>query len=712
MFIKDISKPVKRIDVDGKICGTTEYLADIDFKDALYAKTLRSEKARAKLLSIELPEMPEGYFIVDKDDVPGRNKVRIIFYDQPFFAEDTVNYIGEPILLVVGPDKEKVEEITSNIKVNYEELPGIFTMEDAEKCTETIYGKDNCFVDYKYAKGDIESIRDKAAHVFERNYKTGYQEHIYLEPQGMVGCYENGRVKIIGSMQCPYYVKDAVVEALGVEYDRVQIVQSNTGGGFGGKEEYPSILGGQVAAAALKTKKTVKLIFDRDEDIQCTTKRHPSDITLKTYVDSDYKIIGVEADVKLDGGAYSGISNIVLQRAIFAAVGAYNVENVKVRGRAFATNNIVTGAYRGFGAPQSFLALELNMEYIAEKLNINVLDFKKKNLIKKGDLSSTGGLFREDILLPDIIDTIENMSDYSNKRKAYKNTLRGIGMSVFFHGGGFTGDGERDIIKAKVKLKKYTNNKVEILISNVEMGQGVSTSLRKIAAHTLEIPLEDIIFVNPDTDRVPNSGPTVASRTTMVVGKIIENAARDMKENWKPNEEMEVMKRYVHPTGFKWDAENFIGDAYNTYSWGANVVEVEFDPVTYEVDVKGVWTVYDIGRAIDERIIEGQIEGGVAQGLGYASMEVMRSKEGRLVQRTNTDYVIPTAMDFPKIHSKLVNSPYNNGPSGAKSAGELTLIGAPSAYAVAVQNAIGKPINEIPVTPELLMEVMSNEEKN
>ncbi|WP_010236991.1 xanthine dehydrogenase family protein molybdopterin-binding subunit [Clostridium arbusti] len=712
MFIKDISKPVKRIDVDGKICGTTEYLADIDFKDALYAKTLRSEKARAKLLSIELPEMPEGYFIVDKDDVPGRNKVRIIFYDQPFFAEDTVNYIGEPILLVVGPDKENVEEITSNIKVNYEELPGIFTMEDAEKCTETIYGKDNCFVDYKYAKGDIESIRDKAAHVFERNYKTGYQEHIYLEPQGMVGCYENGRVKIIGSMQCPYYVKDAVVEALGVEYDRVQIVQSNTGGGFGGKEEYPSILGGQVAAAALKTKKTVKLIFDRDEDIQCTTKRHPSDITLKTYVDSDYKIIGVEADVKLDGGAYSGISNIVLQRAIFAAVGAYNIENVKVRGRAFATNNIVTGAYRGFGAPQSFLALELNMEYIAEKLNINVLDFKKKNLIKKGDLSSTGGLFREDILLPDIIDTIENMSDYSNKRKAYKNTLRGIGMSIFFHGGGFTGDGERDIIKAKVKLKKYTNNKVEILISNVEMGQGVSTSLRKIAAHTLEIPLEDIIFVNPDTDRVPNSGPTVASRTTMVVGKIIENAARDMKENWKPNEEMEVMKRYVHPTGFKWDAENFIGDAYNTYSWGANVVEVEFDPVTYEVDVKGVWTVYDIGRAIDERIIEGQIEGGVAQGLGYASMEVMRSKEGRLVQRTNTDYVIPTAMDFPKIHSKLVNSPYNNGPSGAKSAGELTLIGAPSAYAVAVQNAIGKPINEIPVTPELLMEVMSNEEKN
>lgn len=712
MFIKNISKPVKRIDVDGKICGTTKYLADMEFKGALYAKTLRSEKARAKVLSIDLPEMPEGYFIVDKDDIPGRNKVRMIFYDQPFFAEDTVNYIGEPILLVVGSEKEKVEELTSKIKVSYEELPGVFTIADAEKCTETIYGKDNCFVDYKYGKGDIESIKDRAAHVFKRNYKTGYQEHVYLEPQGMVGSYEDGRVKIVGSMQCPYYIKDAVVEALGVEYDKVQIIQSNTGGGFGGKEEYPSLIAGQVAAAALKTEKTVKLIFDRDEDIQCTTKRHPSDITLKTYLDKDYNIIGVEADVKLDAGAYAGISNIVLQRTIFAVIGAYNVKNVKVRGRAFATNNVVTGAYRGFGGPQAFLAAELNMEYIAEKLNIDVLNFKRKNLLKKGDFSSTGGTFREDILLPEIINTVDNMSDYSNKRKAYKNTLKGIGMSVFFHGGGFTGNGERDIIKAKVKLKKYADNKVEIFVANVEMGQGASTTLKKIAAYILEIPFEDIIFTNPDTDRVPDSGPTVASRTTMIVGKIIENAARDMKANWKQDEEMEVVKRYEHPKGFKWDAEKFIGDAYNTYSWGANVVEVEVNPVTYEVDVKGIWTAFDVGKAIDERIVEGQIEGGVAQGLGYASMEVMKSKEGRLIQRTNTDYVVPTAKDFPKIHSKLVNCPYENGPSGAKSVGELTTIGSGAAYAIAVQNAIGKPLNEIPITPELLMEVIENGSEN
>lgn len=711
MLIDEISKPVKRIDVEDKIKGKTEYLADMHFEDALYAKTLRSTKARAEILSIDIPRLPEGYYIVDKNDVPARNGVKIINYEMPFFAEDTVNYIGEPLLLLVGPDKETVEELITEIKVNYKELKGVFSIDESEALNELIYGKDNCFIEYNYGKGDLDKIEKEAAYVFEKEYTTGYQEHIYLETQGMVGTYENGRVKVIGSMQCPYYVKDAVVDALGFDYDDVQIVQSNTGGGFGGKEEYPSLIGGQVAIAALKIKKPVKLIFDRDEDIQCTTKRHPSQIILKTFLDKNHKIIGVDADVKLDGGAYMGISNIVLQRSIFAAIGVYDVENIKVRGRAFATNNIVTGAYRGFGAPQSFFATEMHMEYMAKELGINSLEFKKKNLLKKGDLSSTGGVFREDIVLPKIIETIEEMSSYSEKYKLYKKSdkYKGVGMSLFFHGGGFTGNGERDIIKAKVKLKKYKDDKVEILISNVEMGQGVTTGLRKIVAHALEIPLEDIIYANPDTDRVPNSGPTVASRTTMIIGKLLQNAAIKMKEEWKSGEEIEILEKYKHPEGFNWDAEALVGDAYNTYSWGANVVEVEVNPITYEVDIKGVWAVFDIGKAIDSKIIEGQIEGGVAQGLGYAGMEVMNSKEGRLIQRTNTDYVIPTAKDLPKIHNKLVNTPYDYGPFGAKSAGELTLIGAASAYAIAVQNAIGKTVSQIPVTPELIMEVIKND---
>lgn len=710
--MSNISKSVKRVDASEKIRGEAKYLNDIDFGDILYAKTLRSTKARAKILSIALPEISKGYYIVDKKDIP-KNRVKMMIYDQPFFAEEVVNYIGEPILLVVGPDRVVIEDILNNIKVIYEDMEAIFTIEQAEEGKiSPIFKDDNCFAKYHYEKGKVESIKEKAAYVFDGEYETGYQEHIYLETQGAVAAYENGKVTIWGSIQCPYYVKDAVVEAFDLEKDKVQIIQTTTGGAFGGKEEYPSLLGGQIAAAAIKTGKKVKLIFDRDEDIQCTTKRHPSKIYIKTYLDEDYKILGMECEVKLDGGAYAGISNIVLQRAIFAVVGVYNVDNIIVNGKVLATNNIVTGAFRGFGAPQSFYAVESHMDQIAERLGICPVELKKRNLIKQGDYSSTGGLFREHIPLLEIIDKIEEMSAYSKKYKNYNNSnsFKGIGLSVFFHGGGFTGTGEKDVIKTKVKMKKHKDNKVEILISNVEMGQGVRTTMKKIVSETLNIPLEEIIYDNPDTDLVPNSGPTVASRTILIVGKLIEEASKEIKSRWNESEEFEVYKEYEHPEGFFFDGVKLKGDAYNTYSFGANVVEVEVNPVTYEVEVKGVWTVFDVGNAIDEKIIEGQIEGGVVQGLGYGSIEVMNSREGKLLQKTNTDYVIPTSMEYPKINIALVNSPYAGGPFGAKSAGELTLVGAGTAYALAVQNALKRPISKLPVTPEYVMEVMDKYE--
>lgn len=702
----NISDSVIRLDAEEKISGKARYLSDIEYEDVLYAKTLRSERARAKILSIDLPDIPEGYFIVGKDDVPGKNVVKIMFDDWPIFAENEVNYIGEGILLVVGPDKKVIMDIMSKINVKYEDIPGVFTIDDASQ-------KDDKFIEYKYSKGDMKTASKNAAYVFENEYTTGYQEHVYMEPQGIVGIYNNGKITIDGSMQCPYYVKDAVVQAMELDYDRVQIRQTTTGGGFGGKEDYPSLLGCQIAVAAYKVKKPVKLVFERNEDIMSTTKRHPSKVRLKSYVDKAYKIIGMDANVRLDGGAYSGLSNIVLQRALFAVCGVYDVANVKAKGTALKTNKVVCGAYRGFGAPQSLFAVELFMEYMANKLNIDPLKFRRMNYVKKGKKSPTGGTFKEDILLDKITDKVQEMSDYKRKYKDYmsENKLKGIGMSVFFHGGGFTGNGERDIIKTRLKMKKNKDNTVEILVSNVEMGQGLATTFRKIASKTIGIPIERIIYNNPDTDKVPNSGPTVASRSILIVGKLIQEASQKIKDQWSAKDEFEVITRYRHPEEVVWDADKFIGDAYNTYAWGANVVEVEVDPLTYEVAIKGIWTVYDVGNAIDDNIVRGQIDGGVTQGLGYASMEVLKSKQGKLGQATFTDYIVPTAMDFPRIHRELVNVPYYNGPFGAKSVGELTFDGAAPAYAIAVENAIGKPLNEIPITPETIMEVMNNEDK-
>lgn len=712
-MIKDISTPVKREDVSEKLEGKACYVGDMRLEGMLYAKTLRSTEARAKIKSVSYPEMPEGYYVVDRNDVPGRNRVKMLIYDQPFFAEDIVNYIGEPIALIVGKDKAVINQLIEKTRVEYESLQPILSLEDADKGIEPIYGEDNTFAKYTVKKGDLDEAKAKAKYICEDIYETGYQEQFYIEPQGVIAEYKDQKVTIYGSMQCPYYVKNAVVECLGFEPERVRIVQATTGGAFGGKEDYPSLISGQAACAAVKTKKPVCLVLERDEDIEATTKRHPSRIKLTSYVDESYKLMGLEADIVLDAGAYAGLSGVVLQRAMFAAAGVYNVENLVIKGRAAATNKAVSGAFRGFGAPQAFFAIEMHMEHTAKTLGIDSVEFKLLNALKQGDKSSTGGVFRDRILLPEMVKRVKEMSGYDEKKKnkktAERERLKGIGLSMFFHGCGFTGNGERDHIKGKVKLVKDAEGNVELLLSNVEMGQGAHTTMRKIAASALGISLDKVIFKNPDTDRVPDSGPTVASRTTVIVGKLVYDAAMELKAKWQQGKPQEAEAVYVYPEGYRWDNDNLEGDAYTSYSWGVNAVEVEVDPITYESEIKGVWAVFDIGKSIDDRIVRGQIEGGIVQGLGFAGMEVLENLQGRFQQRSSRDYIIPTAVDIPKIESELMCEPYSGGPFGAKGVGELTLIGSPIAYALAVEDALNVRINSLPIKPEFLMEVAEDD---
>ncbi len=709
-----IGKPINRIDVPDKIAGKVKYIADYKFDGMLYAKTLRSTEVRAKIKNIKYPKLPKGYYIIDKDDVPEKNRVKVFLDDQPFFAEDAVNYYGEPIALVVGPDKNEILNILNKTVVEYEKIETINDMDEALEKKLPIYGDDNIFAEYCYSKGDINKCSFESNLIIEGEYRTGYQEQLYLEPQGAIGMYKDGKITIYGSMQCPYYVKGAVVDCLGVNEDKVQIIQTTTGGAFGGKEDFPSLLAGQIACAAMKTNKPVQIVLDRDEDVEYTPKRHPSRIKLKSYINKDYKIIGMEADIRLDAGAYSGLSPVVLQRAMFSITGAYNIQNVMVKGMTVATNNVVSGGFRGFGGPQAQFALEMHMEHIANKLGIESVELKKKNFLKQGDMSSTGGIFRDKIILHEMLERAMDISLYKEKRKKFKEEktrgkLKGIGLSVFFHGNGFTGSEERDSIKSKVKLIKNKGETVEILVSSVEMGQGARTTLRKIVSCAASIPIEKVVYKNPDTNRVPDSGPTVASRTVMIVGKLLKEAAEELKDKWNESDYFEIEKNYKYPEGFKWDKEHFKGDAYTSYSWGVNVVEVELDSITYEPSIKGVWAVFDIGKAIDERIVKGQIDGGILQGLGYAGIEVMESSNGRIMQRTITDYTIPTSNDAPKIVSELMNVPCEYGPYGAKGIGEITHVGSPVAYALAVENAIGNHVFELPVRPEDLMEVNCNE---
>ncbi|OQX28728.1 MAG: aldehyde oxidase [Spirochaeta sp. LUC14_002_19_P3] len=706
-----ISTSIPRVDGMEKSTGEAMYIADFPRKDFLTARFYRSPFSRGRIRNIHLPELPEGYFTTDYRDIPYQNHIALIKNDWPAFAEEEIRYRGQIILVLAGPDAAVVDNLLSQIKIDYEEAETALTVDEALVLKGgAIHGSDNIYADLSLNKGDADAAFASAAHIVEGEYETGFQEQLYMEPQGLCAWLEDdgGKVVLHGSLQCPYYVKHALEEALGEAF-QVRVIQAATGGGFGGKEDYPEIMGVPLAVAALKGGKPLRMIFDRTEDMAFTSKRHPSRTRIRTAHGADGTLTGMEFDIIINGGAYESYSLIVLQRAIFTSNGVYSIPNVRVRGRAIATNTVPSGAFRGFGAPQAIFALEKHIEKAARELNLEPLSLKQRHFLRKGDQTITGGTIREEVILDRLIKRAEELSGYSEKRARYVNVpWRGIAMSLFNHGCGFTGDGEQTIIKGRVKLRKDARNRVELLVANIDMGQGTTTTLRKVVGAVLGIPAEEIIYQNPDTDRVPDSGPTVASRTMMVVGYLLQEAALKLKAIWKNGEEQETEARYTLPPGIKWDQQTLTGDAYGAFGWGVNVIEVSVDPVSWEVHVEGAWGVYDVGVPIDNRVVEGQIQGGMSQALGYAYLEKLETDEkGMFRQRTMADYIVPTALDFPRTAAATENNPYKYGPFGAKGMGEMVHDGGHAAFASAVEQAVGRDCLRIPLTPERLMEIMS-----
>ncbi len=694
--MKDISISIPKADNPEKLSGKALYVSDIEMPGLYYAKTLRSTHPEAKIQVIK-PELPEDYYIIDYHDLPQKNVVKMIFDDWKIFADDEVNYIGEPILLVIGKDKVIIDHILKEIKVIYEDLTPVF--DNQLKVIHKAFHKGNPNHAFKHAD-----------QIIKETFHTGYQEQAYIEPQGFLVYQENGSIILIGSMQCPYYVKNAVVEALGCDQNHIRVIQPAVGGAFGGKEEFPSMMACQLAVAVDHLHIPIKMIYEREEDMLVTTKRHPSTITIEAAI-KDNKITALKSYVEINGGAYKGLSGVVLSRAMIAATSAYTIDHLDLSGDVYITHTVPTGAFRGFGAPQMIFAVEMMVEHVAKKLKQDRLQFRISHLAKQGDLTTTSGLYRDPIILPEMIKKGLEVSNFIEKQKDYdkKDNFKGIGMSFFLHGCGFTGSGEAEHIHAKVRLVKDEEDIVYIYVAAVDMGQGIFTTLRKIVAHVLDVSIQQVIYAAPDTKDVPDSGPTVASRTTMIVGGLLARAAKKMKETWKKGEHMEVFESYVQPEYMKWDEESLHGDAYPAYSWGVNIVEVEVNPLTYQVDIKDVWSIYDVGKAIDERIVLGQADGGITQGIAYGYLEKMEIKDGRILHKNLTDYIIPTSVDVAPTKTYIFDNPYAFGPYGAKGVGELSLVGGAPAVALAIEMAIQKPISSIPATPEMIMELIKHE---
>ena len=706
--MEPISKSVVRKDHEPKMSGRSLYVGDYGNEGVLTGKFLRAKAARARILSVKVPELPPGYFYIDRRDVPGVNKVHIVMDDTPVFAEDITEYIGEPIAMVAGPDPKKVDELLAAIQVDWEELEPVLDIRKS----------DTVFFDYEYGKGNLEEAFAQADKVYEEEFSTGYQDQTYLETQAMMAePEENGRMFVHGSLQCAYYVHTALMQALGCGPDEVHVLQDVTGGGFGGKEDFPSILGCQAAVAARKAGAPVRCVFDRREDLEFTPKRHPSLCTYRAAV-KDGCVTALDIEVLFNAGAYTTLSAVVLQRGVICASGVYNIPNLHVHGKAMKTNTVPSGAYRGFGAPQTFFAVELLMDHIAKDLGEDSLDFKERHLVKQGDPTSTSGIYHFPVPLPAMIDEVDAACDFRRKHREYAlpqsgRFRRGIGMSMYFHGAGFTGSGERDIIKAVCRLLKRADGTVEILAANGEIGQGLRTTFPKIVANELGLPLDKVFYEHPDTARVPDSGPTVASRSLMIVGELLRRCAVRLKEEWRDGEEQVVEEHFREPDFMiPFYLDKFQGDAYPTYAWGVNAIEVEVDTYTGLTKILGAYGSFDVGTPMDEGIVLGQMEGGFLQGIGYASMESMSyDSRGRIRSNSFSDYLIPTAADVPNLKCMLHVEKYPDGPYGAKGAGELPLVGAPGAYVEAMEQALGGRVrlHHAPFTPEDAMKVIAKE---
>ena len=733
-----VGQPVPRLEGRDKVTGQARYVDDIELPGMLFGATVRSRVPRGKITKITFGAEVDWreFVIVSAKDIPGKNCIALIDDDEPCLAEGMVNHPEEPILLLAHPDRRLLPHAVEALSVEYEPLPAIFSIEESEQQSQIIWGTDNVFKSYLIEKGDVDAVWEKAAYIVEGEYRTGAQEQLYIENNGMIAAFDPQQgVTVWGSMQCPYYVHKSLVKLCNLPPERVRVVQTETGGAFGGKEDYPSMIAGHAALLAMKSGRPVKIIYDRMEDMAATTKRHPSRTRHRTAVSKDGKILGGEIEFTIDGGAYETLSPVVLSRGAIHAGGAYYWPNIRIRAKAVATNTPPQGAFRGFGAPQSLFALERHMDRIAQVVQLSPVEIRRRNLLKPGETTTTGQSVSEAIDLRKLLDRALRLSDYAAKKERFArenrggNRKKGIGIASFLHGAGFTGSGER-YLSSVVGVEGRTDGSVRVLVSSTEFGQGTNTVLCQIVAEALQLRYEDVGIAQPDTQEVPNSGPTVASRTVMVVGKLVQSAALGIRQTleasgslgatYSPEEfraavrvyvakngKLQSLARYEQPEDVVWDDQKYRGSAYAAFAWAVYVAEVTVDLTTCSVSVDDFVALQEVGRVLHPILATGQIVGGIAQGIGFALYEKVIWDKGRMQNGQMTNYIIPTSTDLPPIRVYFEELGNVHGAYGAKGIGELPMDGPAPAVINAVEDALGVPFDSIPLLPEDIFDAVT-----
>jgi CO/xanthine dehydrogenase Mo-binding subunit len=553
----------------------------------------------------------------------------------------------------------------------------------------------------------------------------------------------DGGITIHGSLQCPYYIHKAMKRALRLSDSQAVVIQAETGGGFGGKEEYPSMIALHAALLAQRLGRPVRMIYDRHEDIAATTKRHPATIRHRTGVTRDGRLVAQDIETIYDGGAYATLTAVVLSRGTLHAGGPYSCPNVRIRGRAMATNTPPNGAFRGFGAPQSEFAAEMQVNRIAEALEVSPLELRRRWVYRIGDETPSGQILRESVAGDEVLERAAEAAEFERTRaqtahqrqgraagglsggrksnavfSPKERTARGIGLALAWHGAGFTGSGEVHLASvASVELT--SDGEIRVLTASTEMGQGTRTIFPQLAAEQLGVPVDAVVIAPTDTSIVPDSGPTVASRTAMVVGGLVIRAAGRLREaveskTGRPFADsyadfarehgaLRIDQQFEAYPNVQFDDETYRGDAYPAYGWACAVAEVHVDLDTGEVSVHDVVAADDIGHAIHPVMAEGQVEGGTLQAVGYATIEEIKLADGRYLNDRLATYLIPTSLDAPRINSILVENPFSGAPHGAKGVGELPMDVPAAAVVAAIHDATGVWVHDLPASPERIL---------
>jgi len=716
-----------------KLTGAARYTDDIVLPGAWYGATIRSTEPHARLLGIEQdPDFDwSGVVVMTAADIPGDNIVSSLKDDMPALVADTIRHHAEAVALVAAPDKATLREAKKRISLRTERLEPVFDPLESEQQ----------FATYQIDRGDPDKAFEDATLVVQGEYRVGHQEQLYIENQAMIAePRPDGGVTITGSMQCPYYVHDALKRALALSDTQAVITQAETGGGFGGKEEFPSVVAIHAALLAQRVGKPVRMIYDRHEDLAATTKRHPALIRYRSGVSADGRLVAQDIEVVMDGGAYCTLTPVVLSRGVLHAGGPYECPNVRIRGRAMATNTPPNGAFRGFGAPQVEFAAELQVARVADELGVSPAELRERWLYREGSVTPTGQVLRESVGAAEVLERAVEAAEYERVREVSTQTRAvrwgqaagagpgresirvrsapGLGLALAWHGAGFTGRGEVQLASvAGVELGD--DGIVRVLIANTEIGQGTNTIFPMMAAETLGIEPEAVHMAAVDTSLVPDSGPTVASRTAMVVGGLVIKAAQRLRAtveartrgdfadtyqaDAKANGATRIDERFKSYPNVDFDEDTYTGDAYPAFGWACAVAQVDVDLDTGEVRVHSVVSADDIGKVIHPVLAEGQVEGGTLQAVGYATIEEIKLEDGRYMNDRLSTYLIPTSMDAPRITSILVEKPFSGAPHGAKGVGELPMDVVAPAIVDAIHDAIGVWITDLPATAEKVL---------